>query len=799
MKSCLPNKLIMIRKHFNYSQQDVAKVLEISVNDYMAFENGSAMMSMDQLFKLSELYSIRFDEMFLNSTDINLPVIEKVEEEEDDVIPYVAESEIAREMGLEKTRVNNVVFDENPDEYTRIQDLEHTTVTRIVKDDPNPNGPKEKNKNLPLIIGAVAVVLVLGIIAFLFMNGKRSNAVLNEIGKENRLVATENYSAYLKNNGVLKVYGDNVELDFDDVVQISGYDDYMLGLTDDGQIVVSDSKHDINAVIEDFGSVSMIAAGKDHVVALLQDGTVACNGNEQACKVEEWKDIDKVYAGKDATFGLGKAGTLFVAGSATYLEDMDEEVNVAKVVANDTSAAVLYRDGSVKVFGAHYDTENWLGMTSVALGDDFVVGLKNDGSLAFDGNTELKEAADSFTNVTNIAAYKDYYIAVIDNKVYGAGEKTNNQFSDISATEKLATVENFEYSIGAKKVSMTWDEVEGADYYEVSIDTTPNSFEIKSASANYSIDTSKFNDGSTYYVTIVAYSDNKEVQCSDEATFTLLFEANLNQLDKVTNIRATETDGYIEFTWDAVADATGYNVSIEGLGGFEKVVSDTRCEVEVSKFSLDTKYKVKVVAIGNNTIFDSEPAIYEYSYSKQKLANTKGLDFKYEGEVITLTWKAVDFAAAYSVSVNDKVATTTSETSWVLPVGQFNYGDELKVSFVAKGSQGYSDSDIQVFVFQYGSKEETVQPTKTYTVRYMYETFEGATTIWTDQTENADYVIKNPDAKTLDGLNIASISTDPGIGSSITLTDGTTDITVTGINCNGGTSFSGYSGTYKCQ
>ena len=38
----LPNKLARLRKHYNYSQAQVAEVLGIDAVDYMAFENGSA-------------------------------------------------------------------------------------------------------------------------------------------------------------------------------------------------------------------------------------------------------------------------------------------------------------------------------------------------------------------------------------------------------------------------------------------------------------------------------------------------------------------------------------------------------------------------------------------------------------------------------------------------------------------------------------------------------------------------------------------------------------------------------------
>ena len=58
MNNRLPEKLTAVRKHFGYAQADVASKLNVSVAEYMSWENGAMICRIEQLRKLSQLYSI---------------------------------------------------------------------------------------------------------------------------------------------------------------------------------------------------------------------------------------------------------------------------------------------------------------------------------------------------------------------------------------------------------------------------------------------------------------------------------------------------------------------------------------------------------------------------------------------------------------------------------------------------------------------------------------------------------------------------------------------------------------------
>ena len=74
----LPEKLIQLRKGKGYSQQAVAEKIGVSVQEYMAWENGSALPGIDRLIQFAELYGLTVDEMIRNAA---APLPEKNQEE----------------------------------------------------------------------------------------------------------------------------------------------------------------------------------------------------------------------------------------------------------------------------------------------------------------------------------------------------------------------------------------------------------------------------------------------------------------------------------------------------------------------------------------------------------------------------------------------------------------------------------------------------------------------------------------------------------------------------------------------
>lgn len=736
MRCCLPNKLVILRKHFKYSQQDLAKKLNVSINEYMAYENGSAMCSMDQLIQLADIYGISFDEMFVNSVDIDLPDIEDSLE-----IPFIndliEESSVVEEekimpSSLEQTR--EVVFDDNLNNTivapsvsedladTHQEELAKTVVTRVVREENKPNdqssnkpsgaakNAKAKSKNTNMIIAAGVVVAVLVGLILWFVLGRNGNGADNKVGNVNRLLATSEYVAFVDDDGKVKVTGDNSHLDIDDIVQISGSDSFVAGLKADGSVVVDNSLD-----VKDFKNITMIAAGADHLVGLDSEGKIVCTGNDDACDIEEIENIKRIGAMEDATFVITNSGELRAFGSAKVVDSIDGQSDVTKVSAYKDTVALLKKDGSVKVFGnAAYDTSKWVGVVDIACGNGFVVGLKNDGTMVYTGSSALGEKVESFNNVKFIAAANDYYVGCsASGKCYGDGNNSNNQFTSVSDEVALDKVSNFQYSISAKKVKLTWDSVEGAKHYIVSIDTS-DKYSVKSETNSLSVDANKFESGKSYKVSIIAYGEDESE--SEEAVYDLHFEASTTALDSVNNISGKLEGNSVKFTWDAVNNAKSYKVSIPDLS-VETSVNKPEIVFDANKFTEGNKYKISIVAVGNDNYTDSAASEYEYTFEgvKEKLATPNNISAKVDGSYVVFSWSTVANATEYNVTIDvDGLSQKVTTNSLSVDVNKFANGNTYNVTVAAVGSGKYTDSDARSFSYVH-----EVKP-KNFTVKYVY-------------------------------------------------------------------------------
>ena len=78
MTNRLPEKLTLLRKHFGYAQADIAAKLNVSVAEYMSWENGSMLCRIDQLRKLAALYSVPVADFIDNTREVRLPRADEI-------------------------------------------------------------------------------------------------------------------------------------------------------------------------------------------------------------------------------------------------------------------------------------------------------------------------------------------------------------------------------------------------------------------------------------------------------------------------------------------------------------------------------------------------------------------------------------------------------------------------------------------------------------------------------------------------------------------------------------------------
>ena len=334
MNNRLPEKLNTLRTHCSYAQADVASKVGVTVAEYMDWENGNKLCTINKLKELAKLYGIPVQQLIDNTVEVDLP---RVDTAFDSVqIPFMQDVEptaapaaqpapqqpaaaapaaqnlgdtiqanvLSGTKGFDPTTVNRIVDD--TDEFEDEDDEEEEKPRRAKSD-------SGMNKKLIIIIGGIAAALVVVFLVFKLLTGGSGGLSLS-LGSDNRLALSDSFSLYLADDGSVKSYGSAPSVSqFTNVVQISAGSDFALGLKKTGKVICSGSS--TACQVNDWKDITMIAAGDSHSVGLKKDGTVVCTGSSTACQVDQWKDVAKVYAGHEVTIGLKNDGTLLISGT----------------------------------------------------------------------------------------------------------------------------------------------------------------------------------------------------------------------------------------------------------------------------------------------------------------------------------------------------------------------------------------------------------------------------------------------------------------------------------------------------
>lgn len=182
----------------------------------------------------------------------------------------------------------------------------------------------------------------------------------------------------------------------------------------------------------------------------------------------------------------------------------------------------------------------------------------------------------------------------------------------------MASPTNLGYSDGA----FTWDGVSNADYYKVTINGT--TYETTATSYPF------VRNNTDITVSVVACSNQENAHSSAPLSATCYYLQPI----KVENYHF---DAEGNLAWEAVANATSYDVSING----QNVVT-----VDTAKYTglqMDTRYTITVTPKAGFSYTDT-PAEYTF----EKLSPVTGVRFA-EGKI---TWDAHPRAMSYEVRVN---------------------------------------------------------------------------------------------------------------------------------------------------
>ena len=497
----LPNKLAKLRKHYNYSQAQVADILGIDVVDYMAFENGSAVCNFEQCKKLASFYRIDVIELFSNSSSVGL---------------------------------HNVKGPSGNDEYYFLPDK---TVGEKIK---------KYRKVHPIRFGgmiiAIILLLCLGIYALTYKEYKAP-----ELTDANCLSMSDKDIYFIDGTNSLyqttRTDGEKLIQTYNqDLLKVVNGQNFVAVLKKDGTVNCIGLNEDEAKKVDKWERIVDIVAGDNHLVALNDRGRVFAVGDNEygQCDVSIYTNVVKIFGSKNATIVKTSDGKLSCCGKMLGSSQLKNIKNLVDISSSDNYLMVLKEDKTVETIsneGNVFETNKWRNIIDIACGDDFLVGLRSDGVLVVKSDdTNFVSNATSWKNIIAIAACDNYLIAYDGNKIYGTGVNENFEFEqNYFKGSALGVVKNVKISIG-NNIEVSFDGVENASGYEVSMlsedGTLINNYRVTS---NATINFSKENlhSEATYNITITTLGDGKKYLDSEKLTVPFTYQTGENEDDFV--------------------------------------------------------------------------------------------------------------------------------------------------------------------------------------------------------------------------------------------------------------------------
>jgi hypothetical protein len=368
---------------------------------------------------------------------------------------------------------------------------------------------------------------------------------------------------------------------------------------------IGDGTAFFNGIVSDSLSVTKIATP----VISYADGAISWTAVENATGYNLYINGAKVSNGTSTSYVLPIDGSASYAiaveaiGDSTYLSSMSTYSDVASI-----------------------------GMPSLAVSGDGVswkaVSDATGYILIVNGTSHYLDATVTSYSLTGQAS-GDYelQLAAVSNK-----SSSFSYLADGKKTiTKLAAVTNIVASSGV----LAWDAVANASSYQITIGASVY------ASSTNSLDLGGIAETGANDISVKAINGTSYINADDSAKVSLVV------LGSVANVSVSE--GY--FTWDAVENASGYEVEING-----SVYEASR---NLYKITDGGAYAFRVRAIGSGTYLSS-PYTSLKTYTKLSVpSNIKISSGK-------LVWDAVSNAVSYVVSINDVDYPTTSK-SFLVP------------------------------------------------------------------------------------------------------------------------------------
>ena len=234
---------------------------------------------------------------------------------------------------------------------------------------------------------------------------KRMNAIYSVASVLDRDGNIKGYSSAEKqvpciaidNAGTIALYSDGTVsyfgtmLDWQNIVAISGGNDFALGLKENGTVVATANPDSSTYVIfldesAGWSDIVAIASSDRYEVGLKSDGTVVAAGVKgfNPNEVSDWTDIVAIEAGYNFIAGLRSDGTVVTTYPDQY--PIFDWENVVAISASDFSIAALTSSGEILYLNSYIDdfdmnslVSSWQDIVAISNGEGDMIGLRSDG------------------------------------------------------------------------------------------------------------------------------------------------------------------------------------------------------------------------------------------------------------------------------------------------------------------------------------------------------------------------------------------------------------------------------------
>ena len=316
------------------------------------------------------------------------------------------------------------------------------------------------------------------------------------------------------------------------------------------------------------------------------------------------------------------------------------------------------------------------------------------------------------------------YLTKSNEKVYGS-------FSDLAILkyeeekeihQELDRVANLKSSMNGDKATLTWNKVANADGYEVLVQIAGYR-EATYTVSNNKITLTGFTAGYTYKTKVRAYEyvNGEKEYGAYSSTLNIKIEEEEEEpeepvkLSKVTGLKVTMNGSEGRFTWNRVANADGYELSLNIPGTSPDTIIDaTGTSKTIKGFThTDTNYSAKVRAY---KVVDGEKVYGSYSNKvsfrntdkedtdgKDELSRVTGVKVKRNGTKATMSWNKVNGATGYEIILNipgygesHHTVNGTSTTMSGFTTTAYKYTIKVRAFGYIKGRNVYSDYSNEV-------------------------------------------------------------------------------------------------------